>query len=100
MYWRNTNRRRAASSIAQGKFVAASTKTRGFEGVARAAAADARSLHCIRNSVFNRLEASFSLSPPDREDNIESISSTKMILGDNAFAKANKALTSFSDSPS
>jgi len=40
------------------------------------------------------------LSPPEREDKRESISSTKIILGDNAFARANNAFTSFSDSPS
>ena len=65
-----------------------------------AADADARVLHCIKNSVFRRLEASFSLSPPEREVKRESISSMKIILGDNAVARANKALTSFSDSPS
>lgn len=100
MYCLNTNLRRAASSIAHGKFVAARTRTRGLVAFVLAAAAEARLLHCMRNSVFRRLEASFSLSPPDREDNRESISSTNIILGDNAFARANSALTNFSDSPS
>ena len=94
----NTNRQRAASSMAHGKFVAARTKTRGLVALVRAAAADARLLHCIKNSVFNRPDAS--LAPvPDREHSNESISSTKMILGDKAFARENRALTSFSDSP-
>jgi hypothetical protein len=86
--------------MAQGKFVAARTRTRGLDVLSLAAAAEARLLHCIRNSVLRRLEASFSLSLPEREDKRESISSTKMILGDNAFARVNSALTSFSDSPS
>ena len=100
MYCLSTNRRRAASSIAQGRFVAARTNTLGLVAPVRAGAADARLLHWIKNSVFSLLVASFSLSPPDRELNSESISSTKMILGVNAFARVNSALTSFSDSPS
>lgn len=40
------------------------------------------------------------MSPPEREDRSESISSTKIILGDNAFASAKRAFTNFSDSPS
>jgi hypothetical protein len=100
MYCLSTKRRRAASSIAHGRLVAARTRTRGLSTFVRAAAADAKLLHCIKNSVLSRLEASFSLSPPDREDNSESISSTKIMLGDRAFARANRAFTSFSDSPS
>jgi hypothetical protein len=100
MYCLNTNRRRAASSIAHGRLVAARTRTLGLSTFVRAAAAEARLLHCIKNSVFSRREASFSWSPPDREDNSESISSTKIMLGDKAFARANRAFTSFSDSPS
>jgi hypothetical protein len=100
MYCLSTNLLRAASSIAHGRLVAARTNTLGLVTLVRAAAAEARLLHCIKNSVFSRLEASFSLSPPEREVSNESISSTKMMLGDNAFARANRALTSFSDSPS
>jgi len=100
IYCRNTNRRRAASSIAQGKFVAASTKTRGLSVVDRAAAAEARLLHWMRNSVFRRREASFSFSLADREVKRESISSTNMTLGERALASVKSARTSFSDSPS
>lgn len=100
MYCLNTKRRRAASSMAHGRLVAAKTRTLGLSAFVRAAAADAKLLHCIKNSVLSRLEASFSLSPPERDDNSESISSTKMMLGDNAFARAKRAFTSFSDSPS
>jgi hypothetical protein len=80
--------------------VAARTNTLGDSSFVRAAAAEARLLHWIRNSVFRRRDASFSLSPPEREDNNESISSTKIMEGDKALASVKSALTSFSDSPS
>jgi hypothetical protein len=99
IYCLSTNRRRAASSISHGKFVAAKTKTCGLVAFVRAAAAEARLLHCIKNSDFRRLSNSPSLSPPEREDNMESTSSIKMILGDSFFARSKRALTSFSDSP-
>jgi len=100
MYCRNTKRRRAASSMAHGRLVAARTNTLGDSSFVLAAAAEARLLHWIRNSVFKRREASFSLSPPEREERRESISSTKIIEGDKAFARVKSALTNFSDSPS
>src|ERR1700721_409666 len=78
MYCLNTNRLRAASSIVQGKFVAARTKTVGLSFIERHEAPEARLLHCIRNSVCRRREASLSVSAPvEREESRESISSTK-----------------------
>lgn len=68
--------------------------------VDRAAAAEARLLHWMRNSVFRRRDASFSFSLADREVRRESISSTNMMLGERALASVKSARTSFSDSPS
>jgi hypothetical protein len=100
IYCLSTNLLRAASSINHGILVAASTSTRGLE-VSFPAAAEARLLHWMRNSVFRRREASLSEDDSlDREERRESISSTKIILGDKAFARSNNARTNFSDSPS
>lgn len=103
MYCRRTNRRRAASSISQGMFVAARTSTRLASPIflsfcSRPAAARCKSDHWMRNSVFDRREASFSV-PDDRAESKESISSTKMMDGARALASPNKARTSFSLSP-
>ncbi|KAJ6263750.1 LOW QUALITY PROTEIN: hypothetical protein Dda_2321 [Drechslerella dactyloides] len=105
MYCRRTNRRRAASSIAHGRFVAASTSTRDGSPAASVfftslpAAARCSALHWIRNSVLIRRVASCSPLPLRVESRL-SISSMKMIDGASAFANWNSARTSFSDSPS
>ncbi len=99
MYCLRTNRRRAASSIPQGRFVAASTKTRCTSSpVSLPAAALVRFDHCTRNSFLIRRDASFSPSR-SRVPNKESISSTKIIDGAILRASWKSALTNFSDSP-
>ena len=105
MYCLLTNLRLAASSIAHGIFVAASTKTLDASPSAFSlsvcllpAAARCKSDHWIKNSVLMRLVDSCSLEPP-REDKSESISSTKIIEGASALAREKSARTNFSDSP-
>ena len=103
MYCLRTKRRRAASSIAHGKLVAARTRTRlaspfSLFFSSRPAAAFCRSDHWIRNSVLIRLVASCS-EPPPRAPRSESISSTKIMLGASSLAIENSARTSFSLSP-
>ena len=92
--------------MSHGILVAARTRTRlgspsfllSLFGCSRPAAARWRSDHWIRNSVLDRLEASFS-APDDLAERRESISSTKIIDGARALAKPKSARTSFSLSP-
>ncbi|EAT48673.1 AAEL000367-PA [Aedes aegypti] len=85
------NRRRAASSSSCGRFVAAITTILSDSEFA------GRPSNWTRNSVFKRRVAS--CSPLLRSESNESTSSMKIIDGCISLATANKALTSFSPSP-
>lgn len=87
---RFSNLLRMAASRTQGIFVAPSTKIPSVSWPTP----------CIwtRNSVFILLADSDSLS--DREEQRESISSMKIILGLCSLASSKRFFTSFSDSPS
>ena len=83
-------RRNNASSRSQGRFVAAINKILSSRLVPAPSS-------CTRNSVFIRLELSWSPSP--RAESNESTSSRKMTLGWRSRAILKSARTIFSDSP-
>ena len=80
----------AALSNSFGRFVAPITRTYSLEEVLTPS-------NCTKNSFFNLLEASCSFS--ERAVSIESISSIKIIVGDNFRASLNILTRVFSDYP-